>query len=75
MKDESVRRAIREIEFLNADLRAVQRIGELAGSLRCPHSALDDVVREMQASLSRQLADRQAGDTQLSYLEMTINMP
>uniref|UniRef100_A0A182Q6G1 DH domain-containing protein n=1 Tax=Anopheles farauti TaxID=69004 RepID=A0A182Q6G1_9DIPT len=72
-KDENVRRIMKEIEHLTEDGSKLIQISDLAASLRCPHSALEEAVRELQREIQRQLAERQTNDAQLNVLELTWN--
>lgn len=72
MKDENVRRMLKEMEQLNSDVNTLSQMSELCGSLHCPHSHLEETVHEMLTALNRQLADRHSADSQLSHLELSI---
>lgn len=74
-KDENVRRVMLEIENLQEDISALNQINELIWSLHCPKTQLEDVVRDMFISLNRQLTEQQNSDSQLSYLDLTLNTP
>jgi len=64
---------LNEMENLAEDVAALNQISDLTASLHCPHGQLEEVVREMLSSVNRQLAERQTSDSQLSYLELTLN--
>lgn len=72
-KDENLRRMLREMEHLREDVTALAQMSDLAAALHCPHSQLEADVRDMHAALSKQLAERQNCDSQLSYLELMLN--
>lgn len=72
-KDENLRRMLNEMENLAEDVAALNQISDLTASLHCPHGQLEEVVREMLSSVNKQLAERQTSDSQLSYLELTLN--
>lgn len=74
-KDENVRRIMREIEILSEDSSKIQQISEISSNLRCPHQVLEDSIRDLQRDIQRQLAERQANDTQLNLLELNLNVP
>jgi cytochrome c-type biogenesis protein CcmH/NrfF len=74
-KDENVRRIMKEIEHLSEDSSKLQQILDLASNLRCPHSNLEDSIRDLQANVQRQLVERQANDSQLNVLELNLNAP
>ena len=61
------------MENLVEDVAALNQINDLTASLHCPHGQLEEVVREMLSSVNKQLAERQTSDSQLSYLELTLN--
>ncbi|XP_052898086.1 uncharacterized protein LOC128304851 [Anopheles moucheti] len=72
-KDENVRRIMKEIEHLSEDSSKLIEISDKAASLRCPHGALEEAIRELQREVQRQLAERQTNDAQLNVLELTWN--
>lgn len=74
-KDENVRRIMKEIEHLSEDSNKLQQILDLASSLRCSHSSLEDSIRDLHANVQRQLIERQANDSQLNVLELNLNAP
>ncbi|PNF36390.1 hypothetical protein B7P43_G17749 [Cryptotermes secundus] len=72
-KDENLRRMLNEMENLAEDVATLNQINDLTVSLHCPRGQLEEVVREMLSSVNKQLAERQTSDSQLSYLELTLN--
>lgn len=64
---------MQEIENLQEDIAALSQINDLIWSLHCPRVQLEDAVREMLLSLNRQLTEQQNSDSQLSYLDLTLN--
>ena len=60
------------IEQLNEDLKLLDQISELAANLTTAHQPLDDAVKELTSSISKQLADKQSNDSQLLTLELTV---
>ncbi|XP_066999339.1 rho guanine nucleotide exchange factor 17 [Anabrus simplex] len=72
-KDENLRRMLREMENLVEDVATLNQINDLTCMLHCPHSQLEEVVRDMLGTVSKQLQERQNSDSQLSYLELTLN--
>lgn len=62
-----------EIENLQEDISVLNQITELTYQLHCTHNQLEDLLREMLSSLNRQLTEHQSSDSQLSYLELTLN--
>ncbi|KAF6212697.1 hypothetical protein GE061_013223 [Apolygus lucorum] len=75
VKDDNVRKMLKEMEQLNADVSTLSQMAELVTTLHCPHSQLEENVREMLGALNNQLTERHAADSQLSYLELNINTP
>ncbi|XP_024084629.1 rho guanine nucleotide exchange factor 17 isoform X2 [Cimex lectularius] len=73
VKDDTVRKMLKEMEQLNSDVSTLSQMAELVTTLHCPHSQLEENVREMLSALNKQLTERHAADSQLSYLELTIN--
>ncbi|KAL1131698.1 hypothetical protein AAG570_011311, partial [Ranatra chinensis] len=73
VKDDNVRRMLKEMEQLTADVATLSQMAELVATLHCPHTQLEESVREMLAALNKQLTERHAADSQLSYLELMIN--
>ena len=72
-KDENLRRMLNELENLAEDVTTLNQINDLTVSLHCPHRQLEEVVKEMLSIVNKQLADHQSCDSQLSYLELTLN--
>uniref|UniRef100_A0A1B6E9V0 DH domain-containing protein n=1 Tax=Clastoptera arizonana TaxID=38151 RepID=A0A1B6E9V0_9HEMI len=72
-KDESVRRMMREMDNLVEDVATLSQMSELVSTLHCPHSQLEDNIREMLSALNKQLVERQNNESQLSYLELMLN--
>lgn len=66
---------MKEIELLSEDCNKIQQISELTSTLRCSHQILEDTIRDLHREVQRQLTERQSNDTQLSLLELTINLP
>lgn len=75
-KDENLRRMLRDMEHLRDDVTALTQMCDLVSQLHCPHSQLEADVRDMHSALSKQLAERQNSDSQLSCLELNmLNTP
>ncbi|XP_073986302.1 rho guanine nucleotide exchange factor 17 isoform X2 [Rhodnius prolixus] len=72
-KDDNIRKMLKEMEQLNADVSTLSQMAELVTTLHCPHSQLEENIREMLSALNKQLVDRHAADSQLSFLELMIN--
>ncbi|XP_018320599.1 rho guanine nucleotide exchange factor 17 [Agrilus planipennis] len=72
-KDENLRQMMIEIENLTDDITVLNQINELAWSLHCTHTVLDEVVKEMLEKLNKQLSDQQNSDSQLSCLDLAVN--
>ncbi|XP_024217361.1 rho guanine nucleotide exchange factor 17 isoform X2 [Halyomorpha halys] len=75
VKDENVRKLLKEMEQLSADVGTLSQMSELCANLHCPHSQLEESVRDMLAALNRQLCERHSADSQLSHLDLNITTP
>ena len=64
---------LNEMESLAEDMTTLNQISELTISLHCPHTQLEEMVREMLSTVNKQLTEYQNCDSQLSYLELTLN--
>ncbi|XP_037050154.1 uncharacterized protein LOC119084247 isoform X2 [Bradysia coprophila] len=71
-KDENVEKARKEIDNLSKDFTKLGQIMDIASSLRCPNHQLEEIVRDLQKEIQRQLSDRQTNDTQLNLLELAL---
>lgn len=72
-KDENVRRMMLEMDNLTEDISILNQISELIWQLHCAKNQLEDVVKEMLSTLNKQLTEQQTNESQLSYLEFTVN--
>lgn len=61
------------MDNLTEDISILNQISELIWQLHCAKNQLEDVVKEMLSSLNRQLTEQQTNESQLSYLEFTVN--
>lgn len=73
VKDENVRRMLREMEYLSEDVSTLTQMTDMVSMLHCPHSQLEDSIKDMLSALNKQLLERQASDTQLCYLELNLH--
>lgn len=73
VKDENVRRMLREMEYLSEDVSTLTQMTDMVTMLHCPHSHLEDSIKDMLSALNKQLLERQASDTQLCYLELNLH--
>ncbi|KAJ6636760.1 Rho guanine nucleotide exchange factor 17 [Pseudolycoriella hygida] len=71
-KDENVEKVRKEIDNLSKDLTKLGQIMDIASSLRIPNHQLEEIVRDLQKEVQRQLSDRQSNDTQLNILELAL---
>ena len=62
-----------EIENLTKDISTLSQMSNLVSTLHCSHLQLESSIRDMLSALNKQLADRQASDSQLSYLELILH--
>ncbi|XP_063896814.1 rho guanine nucleotide exchange factor 17 isoform X5 [Helicoverpa armigera] len=72
-KDENLRRIMHEVETLTEDVNTLTQISENVAALHTQHAQLEEIVREMLHNLNRQLSERQNSDTQLCYMEISLN--
>lgn len=73
-KDENVRKLMKEIETLSIDCSKLQQMLDIATTLKCQHTCLEESIRELQQTLQRQLMiDRQSSDSQLNFLDLNVN--
>ncbi|XP_065202410.1 rho guanine nucleotide exchange factor osg-1 isoform X2 [Planococcus citri] len=73
VKDDNLRRIMKEMEFLSEDVNTLSQMSDLVSSLHCPHSQLEESIREMLGALNKQLNERHISESQLSYLELALS--
>lgn len=73
VKDENLRRMMREMEYLTDDVNTLSQMVDLVATLHCPHGQIEENIREMLGALNKQLNDRHVSESQLSYLELALN--
>jgi hypothetical protein len=71
-RDETVRRLLQELAEVADDLNLISRLMELTNHLHCSHTAVDETLRDLQTTLSRQLAEKQSGENGLNCLELSL---
>lgn len=71
-KDDNVRQMQIEVDNLNEDIAVLNKINDFSGTLHCNHSSLDDLIKEMLNSLTKQLQLQQNTDLQLCVLDLTV---
>lgn len=64
---------LREMEYLSEDVSTLTQMTDMVSMLHCPHSHLEDSIKDMLNALNKQLSERQASDTQLCYLELNLH--
>ncbi|XP_072378772.1 rho guanine nucleotide exchange factor 17 isoform X1 [Diabrotica undecimpunctata] len=74
-KDDNMRQIMTEVDNLTDDISLLNQIHELACNLHYSHTNLDEVVKEMLASLNKHLIEQQNSDSQLACLDLTISTP
>lgn len=62
-----------EVETLTDDINTLTQISEHVAALHTQHMQLEEIVREMLHNLNKQLSDRQNSDTQLCFMEVSLN--
>lgn len=73
VKDENVRRMLREMEYLSEDVSTLTQMTDMVTMLHCSHNQLEDSIKDMLSALNKQLSERQTSDTQLCYLELNLH--
>lgn len=63
----------REVDYLREDCSILGQLQELAGTLHGAKHQLDDLIKELLTQTQRQLAERNAANSQLACLELTLN--
>jgi len=64
---------LREMEYLSEDVSTLTQMTDMVSMLHCPHSHLEESIKDMLSALNKQLSERQASDTQLCYLELNLH--
>lgn len=64
---------MKEMEFLSEDVNTLSQMSDLVSTLHCPHSQIEENIREMLSALNKQLNERHISESQLSYLELALN--
>jgi len=64
---------LREMEYLSEDVSTLTQMTDMVSMLHCPHSHLEESIKDMLGALNKQLSERQASDTQLCYLELNLH--
>lgn len=54
-------------------MNTLTQISEHVAALHTQHAHLEEIVREMLHTVNRQLSERQNSDTQLCYMEISVN--
>ncbi|XP_076348285.1 rho guanine nucleotide exchange factor 17-like [Tachypleus tridentatus] len=70
--DSSSKKTLREVECLEEDIAVLGHISDLASTLRCHHQTLDEAIQELLNTANKQLVERQAGDSELLRVELTV---
>lgn len=71
-RDEAVRRLLQELAEVAEDLSLTNRLVELTNQFHCSHGALDEALRDLYVTLSRQLAEKQSSENGLNCLELSL---
>ncbi|RWS17899.1 rho guanine nucleotide exchange factor 17-like protein, partial [Dinothrombium tinctorium] len=72
VSDVNVKKTLKDIETLQSDLLTLNQINDLINNLAINHQPLDDAIKDMISSVSKQLNDKQTNDSQLLSLELAI---
>lgn len=73
VKDENVKKALKEIEYLTEDVNTLSQMIDLVVALHCPRGQIEDNLRDMLTAVNKQLTEKHVSESQLSYLELTLN--
>lgn len=63
----------REVDHLREDCLTLTNLQEIATTLHGPRQQLEELIKDMLGQAQRQLAERNAADSQLACLELTLN--
>lgn len=63
----------REVDHLREDCSTLTNLQELTAALHGPKQQLEELIKDMLGQAQRQLAERNAADSQLACLELTLN--
>lgn len=63
----------REVDHLREDCMTLTNLQEIAATLHGPKQQLEELIKDMLGQAQRQLAERNAADSQLACLELTLN--
>lgn len=72
-KDDNCRQIVTEVNNISEDLAVLNQMNEMVPSLHCNHSNLDEVIKDMLATLNKQLSEQQNNESQLACLDLTIS--
>lgn len=72
-KDENLRRIMNEVEILTDDMNTLTQISDLVAALHSQNTQLEELVRDRLQAVNKQLSERQNSDTQLCYMEISVN--
>ncbi|KAG8201301.1 hypothetical protein JTE90_016783 [Oedothorax gibbosus] len=70
--DVNLKKAMRDIATLEEDIQILNQVKDLIDKISSPHQNLEDVIRDLTNSVSKQMLEKQNNDYSLISLEMTI---
>ena len=73
VKDENVKKALREMEHLTEDVHTLSQMVDLVTTLHCPRGLIEENLRDMLSAINKQLTEKHVNESQLSHLELNIN--
>ncbi|KAI1290825.1 Rho guanine nucleotide exchange factor 17 [Halotydeus destructor] len=72
VSDTNIAKTIKDIEQLQKDLATVNQINDLVNNISSSHQNLEESLKDLIGSLSKQLTDKQNSGSQLLSLDLTI---
>ncbi|KAF8795208.1 Rho guanine nucleotide exchange factor 17 like protein [Argiope bruennichi] len=74
VEEPCVRTFLKEVSGLESDIGTLGKISDIIGSLHCEHQILEEVIKDLLSSLTKQLAEKQASCSQLMHLDLAIKI-
>ncbi|XP_055907845.1 rho guanine nucleotide exchange factor 17 isoform X2 [Eupeodes corollae] len=74
-KEDEFRKESDNLENLPDDCNKLQKISEIASTIKYPHQMLEEAIRNIHLEIQNLLFERELNATRLNALEITINSP
>ncbi|GBM79756.1 Rho guanine nucleotide exchange factor 17 [Araneus ventricosus] len=74
VEEPCVRTFLKEVSSLENDIATLGKISDIICTLNCEHQMLEEVIKDLLASLTKQLAEKQASCSQLLNLDLAIKI-